>query len=87
MAGRRLILNDGTELENGEAGYSGNTLWCYVPGISIQQAAALFFDREKTAKIVFQYGEMQDVYEGYTDPAIIMQADNQVKIALKKPEA
>lgn len=87
MTGRRLILNDGTELENGEAGYSDNTLWCYVPGISMQQAAALFFDQEKTAKIVFQYGEMQNVYEGYTDPAIIMQADNQIKIALKKPEA
>ena len=66
MEGRRIILNDGTRLEGGEAGYSQGFLWIYLHGMTMMQAAMLFLNPEKTAKIVFQYGEMQDEYEGYT---------------------
>ena len=65
--GRRLILNDGTTIENGQAGYSQGFLWCYFTGYTMQQAASLFFDSEKTARIVFQYGEMEDEYNGFTN--------------------
>ena len=66
MEGRKIILNDGTELEGGEAGYAQGFLWVYLYELSMIQAATLFLDPEKTEKIIFQYGEMQDEWEGFT---------------------
>ena len=63
----KLILNDGTVIDNGKAGYSEGFLWCYVTGYTMQQAALLFFDPAKTGKITFEYGAEQDVYEGFTN--------------------
>lgn len=82
--GRRLILNDGTVLENAQAGYASGVLWCYVPGITMQQAAVMFFDPAKTQKTIFQYGEMQDVYEGFTVVSAMLQDEDQVSIGLRK---
>ena len=67
MHGVRLILNDGTVIENGRAGYSEGHLWCYMTGYTIQQVAEMFLDRIKTSKIFFQYGEMQDEYDRFTN--------------------
>lgn len=67
MEGRRLILNDGTIIEDGNAGCADGFLWLWLPdGYTMSQAAGLFFDASKTSKIVFQYGEMEDEYDGYT---------------------
>ena len=63
----KLILNDGTVIDNGKAGYSEGFLWCYIIGYTMQQAALLFFDPAKTSKITFEYGADQDVYEWFTD--------------------
>lgn len=62
----RLILNDGTVIDGGRAGYAAGCLWLYFAG-TIQQAAAIFLDPAKTARIVFEYGEMEDVHEGFTN--------------------
>ena len=62
----RLILNDGTIIEDGRAGYSGGYLWCYFTGYTLQETATLFFDTEKTSTIVFEYGAERDIYEGLT---------------------
>lgn len=62
----RLILMDSTELENGKAGYADGRLWLTVVGMTLPEAAAIFFDPTKTGVIVFEYGEMRDTYEGYT---------------------
>ena len=64
--GRRLILNDGTTIENGEAGFAEGFLWLRLPGYTMQQAASIFFDSSKTERIVFEYGEMTDTYDGFT---------------------
>lgn len=85
MKGIRLILNDGTVIENGRAGYAEGCLWCYITGYTMMQAAALFLDAEKTARIVFQYGEMQDEYEGYTNCVNIqIDVDGEVSVCMKK---
>lgn len=87
MEGRRLVLNDGTIIENGEAGYSQGFLWCYFTGYTMQQAAALFFDPTKTAKIVFQYGEMQDEYNGFTVCVNLMiDTDGRLSVCMVKGE-
>lgn len=83
--GRRLILKDGTVIENGEAGYSQGKLWCYIPGWTLPQAAAVFFDPAKTKLIIFQYGEMEDEYRGFTRCVSLMtDTDGLVSVCMEK---
>lgn len=85
VTGRRLILNDGTIIEDGEAGYSQGALWLYITGYTMAEAAVILFDPAKTAKIVFQYGEMQDEYEGYTSCRTLMiDVDGRVSACMVK---
>lgn len=84
MDGRRLILNDGTTLERGEAGYAEGFLWCYIPNFTMQQAASLFLDSDKTEKIIFQYGDMQDEYDGFTNCVSISTAGTTVSVCMTK---
>ena len=85
MEGRRLILNDGTVIENGEAGYASGFLWLYFRGYTIAQASVLFCDPNVTERIVFQYGDMEDVYEGYTECMVIkIDADGRNAVCLTK---
>ena len=67
MEGRRLVLNDGTTIENGEAGYSEGSLWLWIRGRTISDVAAIFFDASKTSRITFQFGDDQQTYEGFTN--------------------
>lgn len=76
MDGRRLILMDGTTIENGTAGYADAHLWCRVSGFTMPQAAQIFLDPAKTGRITFEYGEMSDVYDGFTNcTSIFIDAD------------
>lgn len=80
----RLILNDGTIIENGWAGLADGFLWLWLPGWTIQQAAAVAFDPSRTGKIVYQYGEMQDEFEGFTNCTNLMQGDGEAAVCLTK---
>ena len=65
---RSLILNDGTVIEGGNAGMSSSgNLWLWFTGYTMAQAAMMFLDPEKTARIIFRGGEEDEVYEGYTN--------------------
>lgn len=87
MTGQRLILNDGTTIENGRAGYSQGFLWCHFKDFTMQQAAAIFLDEEKTSKIVFQYGEMQDEYNGFTSCIrLLIDVDGLVSVCMERGE-
>jgi hypothetical protein len=49
------------------------------------EAGALFLDPEKTAVIKFEYGEMEDVYEGMTECRILrMDLDGQIAVCMTK---
>lgn len=86
MTGRRLILADGTKIENGEAGYADGLLWLYKTGYTLAEAAAVFTDPEMTWVIRFRYGEMEDRYDGFTDcRAIRTDPDGNVSVCMKKP--
>lgn len=83
--GRRLIFNDGTVIENGEAGYSDGTLWLWFAGYTMQDAAAIVFDPNKTCKIVFQYGEMEDEHTGFTSCHVLsIDSDGKITVCLVK---
>ena len=86
--GQRLIFDDGTAIENGSCGYSGGCLWCWITGYTMQQAAAIFFDSQKTQKIVYEYGEMSDTYENFTNCTnLFIDNDGQVSACMKRSEA
>lgn len=86
--GQRLILLDGTIIENGSCGYADGNLWCWITGYTMQQAAAIFFDPDKTGKIIFEYGEMSDEYEGFTNCInLFIDSDGKVSVCLVRGDA
>lgn len=85
MEGLRLILNNDITIEGGRAGYAGGFLWCYFTGYTLAEAAAAFLNPANTALIVFQYGEMEDRYEGFTTCTVLStDADGQISVCLTK---
>ena len=85
MEGRRLILNDGTVIEDGEAGCSGASLWCWFRGYTLQKASQLFFNKKKTAVIRFQYGDMEDTYTGFTECVnLSIDSDGKISVCMVK---
>lgn len=83
MEGVRLILNDGTVIENGRAGYSEGFLWLYLP-MTMQEAAVIAFDPEKTVYIVFQYGEMQEEYRQFTVCTRLMAGEIETAVCMAR---
>ena len=84
----RLILNDGTIIEDGVAGYAQGNLWLWFTGYTFAQAAAIFLDSGKTSHIVFEYGQMSDTYDGFTNCVTIqIDVDGRVSVCLKKGES
>ena len=71
MNGQRLILNRDINqrviIEGGSAGLADGMLWCYFNGYTMAQASEIFFNSASTGQIIYQYGDMQDEYHGYTD--------------------
>lgn len=85
MEGQRLILNNDITIENGTAGYSAGFLWCYFTGFTLAETAAMFLNTANTARIVFQYGEMEDTYEGYTNcTTLATDADGRISVCLTR---
>ena len=80
----RLILNDETVIEDGSAGFAGGLLWLSVP-LTMQDAARVFFDPEKTAEIEYQYGEMNETFTGFTECITLQLTDrNTVNVCMRK---
>ena len=83
--GRRLILADGTEIENGRCGYKDGHLWCRITGYSMQGASTIFFDPEKTNRIEYEYGEMKDTHEGFTNCVnLFVDEDGMVSVCMTR---
>ncbi len=84
MEGQRLILSDGTVIENGQAGLASGFLWLWLPGWTMIDAVQKAFNPSAIQTIVYQYGEMKDTFEGYTVCTNIMQQDDEIAICLVK---
>ena len=82
MEGLRLILNDGTIIENGRAGYSEGSLWLYLPGMNMMEAAMTVLDTEKTEEITFQYGEEEKSYEGFTNCIRLISNEREIAVCM-----
>lgn len=84
MEGRRLILKNGTIIEGGEAGYSDGTLWLWLPGMTMADAAGILFNPALTAVIWFQYGEEEAEYKGFTSCTAIITEEDRISACMKK---
>ena len=84
MEGTRLILNDGTIIENGRAGLDSGFLWLYLPGYTMQDAAAIAFNYQKMERIEFQYGEMSDTYSGFTTCRGILAREGEIAVCMTR---
>lgn len=84
MVERSLVLNDGTTINDGEAGLAGDTLALFFNGYTLLQAAQMMCDTSKTRRIRFCYGSEEDVYEGYTRCTTVSVQSGQVSVLLEK---
>ena len=87
MDGRHLILNPGPnqiELPGSEAGYADGVLWLYLADVTLPEAFALLTVPEHTATIAYQYGEMEDRYEGYNSLTAIFADGDMTRAALRR---
>lgn len=80
----RLILNDGTEIDGGQAWLVTGNLRCFFQGLTVSEAAALFFDPAKTETIVYDNGETQETFTGYVGTSIVTDAEGWVHVGLEK---
>lgn len=87
MNGRQLRLNDGTTYPNGSAGLAEGFLWCTIPGGRLEKIAPVFLNKEKTTVILYDYGEMQDRFEGFTQVWAMQTAADSCSVCLVKEEA
>ena len=83
--GKRLILGSVT-VENAEAGYSDRILTLWFPGMTFAEVSSIVLNSSNTQTIVFEYGEMSDTYEGYTDCIAIRNDDGTITVCLRKGE-
>lgn len=84
--GRRIILADGTVFEGSEAGYADGVLWCYIKSgsMTFPEIATVFSDEEKTKKIRYEYGEMNDEYKKFVVIYTILVREYGYDVALRK---
>lgn len=84
--GRRIVLADGTVFEDSDAGYADGVLWCNinVKDMSFNQVAEIFSDEEKTKKIRYEYGAMNDEYRRFVVVYTIILRDYGYDVALMK---
>lgn len=65
---RRITLNDGTIYENSDIGFTNGVICCFINGetATVLNTFPVFSDSAKTEKIVYEFGEKQNTYEGFT---------------------
>lgn len=87
MEGRRVVMADGTELIDAEIGYAYGHIWCYLQNITLPMAYDLFSNPQKTGTLIFDYGDMRDVYEGFTQVNTIKISEDGVDVRMDKEGA
>ena len=84
MEGQRLIFKNGMVVEDGRAGQDGNTLWLWIPGMTMQEVAGFAFDPSVMGKVIAQYGEEEDVFAGFTDCTVLIRDTNEINVCMAK---
>lgn len=74
----RVILADGTVINDCTIGITASGIWINARGMDIVRAAQLFSDPKRTQTMRFEYGDMYDEVEGFTQVSVFNCDDPQV---------
>ena len=84
---KRLILADGTVLEDCDCGYSNKNLWCFLKNIPFGEAFQYFSDPKKFNTVIFEMtvGDLTDriTYSGLERVTAIQQNEFTVDVRLE----
>ena len=87
MIEKKLILADGTVLNNCECGYSNRNLWCFLTGIPFGEAFQYFSSPEKYKSVTFvmKFGDITDsiTYSGFEQITAVQQSEFTVDVRLE----
>jgi len=83
----RLIMADGTILDNCECGYYDGSLWCYLKDFAIIETFPYFSDSDKFSAIIFDIIYAigftdRTIYSGFDKITSILQKKGQVDICI-----
>ena len=83
---QKLILNDGTELENSYAAETIDYLFLYIGnGMSMMQVMLMMVDPNKIRRIVYSAGENMTEYNDYTTVyGITIEHGGMINVSLRK---
>lgn len=81
MEEKKVMLADGTEVLRCGAGLTDGNLWLW-PELTMKQAAALFLDEEKTARMTYIRDGESIVFEGYTVCSLLNATPEGVRIMM-----
>ncbi len=83
---QKLILNDGTELENSYAAETIDYLFLYIGnGMSMMQVMLMMVDPNKIRRIVYSAGENMTEYNDYTNVyGITIEHGGMINVSLRK---
>lgn len=84
----KLILVDGTELDECSCGFDGQySLWCYLKGISFGEAFQHFSDPENFKTVIYEIDNVNVIhkltYTGMTELSAIQKERDIVSVRLK----
>lgn len=83
----RLILADGTILENCECGYSNRSVWCYLKGVTFSEAFQYFSKPERfnTITLELEFGNVihRITYSNIEHITGIQQDHNGINVSLE----
>ena len=83
---QKLILNDGTELNNSYAAESIDYLFLYIDnGMTMLQVMMLMMDQNKISRIVYAAGDNETQYNDYTTvSSITAEYGGMISVSLRK---
>lgn len=83
---KRLVLQDGTILENCECGLNSREIWCFLKDVTLIDVLQHFSDPSKYSKIVFEMESKYYVdvveYSGLEDMISVLKNDQDIDVRL-----
>ena len=77
-----LKLANDQILENCQAGATESSLWLFLKGMSIEEAAKIAFNSEALERIEFHFGSLHNTFEGYSGVKAIIDRGSQIEVSL-----
>ena len=77
-----LKLANNRILPDCQAGATEDSLWLFLKGMDMAEAARIAFNHEALERIEFHFGSLHNAFEGYTEVKAIMDRGSQIEVSL-----